>query len=62
MIIGTCSKCGGPVTSMPSLSSMSPSPATCMHCGGRPKNPYGKVIEMEEDKSTTQLLLEKIDK
>lgn len=47
MVIGTCSKCRGPVV-MPSVwfGIYSPVP-TCRQCGARKEQPYGPVIEME---------------
>ena len=46
MIIGTCSKCRGPVC-VPSIWSVAMPVPTCQQCGAKKKASYGPIIEME---------------
>ncbi len=49
IVVGTCSKCGGTVT-IPGVWMGTPPPVPqCYSCGATKKNPYGAVIEMEEE-------------
>lgn len=45
--IGTCSKCGGPVTVPDMWGGPHPAVPKCEGCGARAKNSYGPVIPME---------------
>lgn len=47
MLIGTCSECGGPVTTVDAWSSVKPPPPPkCESCGAEPEEPYGRTIPM----------------
>lgn len=46
-IVGTCSKCRGPVCVPGLVGSVIPPVPTCRHCGAKKKSPHGPVIEME---------------
>ena len=46
--IGTCSRCGGPVTVPTAWYATVPPVPTCAHCGATKAQPYGPVIEMDE--------------
>lgn len=50
--IGTCSKCGGPVTQPMYWGGPVPPVPSCSRCGATAKNPYGPVIEMDAPKRT----------
>jgi hypothetical protein len=57
-VIGTCSKCGGAVCSQTSFMGTIPPVPVCLSCGARKKNPFGPVIEVEDDGDDRQLLNE----
>ena len=47
-IIGTCSRCGGPV-SVPNIwGGVIPPVPTCQNCGAVKRTKYGPVIDMED--------------
>jgi hypothetical protein len=46
-IIGTCSKCNGPVQVPDLWGGTVPPVPTCAHCGATAKDPYGPTIPME---------------
>ncbi len=50
-IIGTCSRCSGPVMTQPNT------PATCSKCKGVASN-FGPIIEITPQADNKQLLLE----
>lgn len=45
-IIGTCSKCGGPVGIPDHWDGLLPAVPTCQYCGAIKANQFGPVIEM----------------
>lgn len=47
IIHGTCSQCGGPVTTPRHWLGVNPPIPTCRRCGATKKQPHGHVIEME---------------
>jgi hypothetical protein len=47
IVHGTCSKCGGPVTTPRAFMSTQQPIPTCKGCGATQKQPHGRVIEME---------------
>lgn len=46
-ILGTCSKCGGPVMYPESWFSTIPPKPTCRQCGAQAKGGFGPTIPME---------------
>jgi len=50
MIIGTCSICGGRVSTPDLWMGVNPPIPECQRCGATPKKPYGQTIEMERPK------------
>ena len=48
-IIGTCSKCKGPVETPDDRYSTEALPAKCRHCGASQTNQYGPVIQTAHD-------------
>lgn len=50
-IIGTCSRCGGPVGYPTVWYGTVPPVPTCSHCGATAKNPYGPVIPTERTRT-----------
>lgn len=50
-IHGTCSCCGGPVTSPFAQWSTVPMPPSCERCGAVPREAFGPVIETERRKT-----------
>lgn len=54
-IIGTCGKCGGPVVYLGTWNSVLPQIPKCSHCGSMPKNAFGPVLEMEDQKSVGEI-------
>lgn len=46
-VVGTCSKCRGPVCIPALVGSVTPPIPTCRQCGAKKKSQYGPVIEME---------------
>jgi hypothetical protein len=46
-ILGTCSLCGGAVTTPANWMSTHPPIPTCRNCGATKKQPHGPVIDME---------------
>ena len=53
-VIGTCSICGGAVTTPTAWSSVAPPVPTCTSCGAIKKQPYGPVIDMVARKVGTR--------
>ena len=49
-IIGTCSKCGGPVETPTIWNGINPPVPTCRVCGATKKKPFGPVIDMDDPK------------
>lgn len=47
IVVGTCSKCRGPVCVPARVGSLLPPIPTCQQCGAKKKSPYGPVVEME---------------
>lgn len=47
IVVGTCSKCCGPVFIPAAAGSLVPPIPTCQQCGAKKKSPYGPVVEME---------------
>lgn len=47
VIVGTCSKCRGPVSVPALIGSVVPPVPTCQQCGAKKKSPYGPVVEMD---------------
>ena len=47
-MIGTCSRCGGPVTVPEHWMGTQPPILSCQRCGATKRQPYGPVIEMDE--------------
>jgi len=58
-VVGTCGKCGGPVTVPFAWWGTSPPVPCCNVCGAYVKNSYGPVLPMEdkEEKDPKDLLL-----
>jgi hypothetical protein len=46
-VLGTCSVCGGAVTTPRHWGGVTPPIPTCRKCGATKKRPHGHVIEME---------------
>ena len=46
-VIGTCSKCRGPVCVPALWGGIYPPTPTCQRCGARKKESFGPVVEME---------------
>jgi len=49
--IGTCSLCGGAVMVPSNWGGIYPPTPTCTSCGATPKEPHGKEIPMERERS-----------
>jgi len=63
-IIGTCSLCGGPVTSEAVVwhgTTPCVNRGACEKCGAVQKHPYGPVIEMEKPSSKYTTVSEETD-
>ena len=52
--IGTCSRCGGAVQVPEFWSGMIPPTPTCIRCGAKAKEPYGRVIQTELSETTDE--------
>lgn len=62
-IHGTCSLCGGAVTTPNNWLGINPPIPTCSSCNAIPREPYGKVIDMEPlDDRYTRLQREAFEK
>ena len=51
--VGTCGRCGGPVTVPLVFHSISPPTPSCDACGARPKQAHGPVMDMDRRVSRT---------
>jgi len=51
-VLGTCSRCGGPVMTPDLWGGVIPPTPTCATCGAVKPNPYGSVIDMEPPATT----------
>ena len=58
MVHGTCSLCGGAVTTPDMWGGINPPIQTCQNCGATKAQPYGPVIQMEKPRKSLKDMTE----
>ena len=54
-IHGTCSLCGGRVTTPAAWYGLNPPVPSCQACGATKANPYGGIVPMEDSRKPRQI-------